>query len=303
MKLNHPLPPLKLLLRKEYLYDGKKHAGEYVPCVLVSVKSLVGRALSFQVMCDNGVLRDKLPISAIVTKPCDTIDLNMLELWDNSSNNITVTKMPFLDMSVSYLRRDRTWHTGRYLFTVDFYETDLAMGWSEEASEHKCKHIIALDSGHLAAQPNNRLRFQEPSFIITPFPDKPDYHVATSFPSVEDTEKWVGDWHYDLSVHASKSLGDAVENSEQEDLGELLVSAIVDEKYEVAADLIARGANPNARGGVPLALAVENKHTPTIEALVKAGATWDDAERCIDKTDGKLVSVFTRFKRRFSGGV
>ena len=49
--------------------------------------------------------------------------------------------------------------SGKYLFTVDFAHPEsniLNTDHSEIPHEHKCAHILALDDGNYAAQPNNQ---------------------------------------------------------------------------------------------------------------------------------------------------
>jgi hypothetical protein len=57
---------------------------------------------------------------------------------------------------------------------------------AEEAGDggHKCAHIIALDDGNFAAQPNNRIQWFCPAFV-TPFKEKPDYMTNTRVWKVE----------------------------------------------------------------------------------------------------------------------
>jgi hypothetical protein len=60
-------------------------------------------------------------------------------------------------------------HAGEYLFTIDWAQGDyseLRYGYSETPDNHKCGHVIKLDSGHYAIQPNNRMRFFDPSFTV-----------------------------------------------------------------------------------------------------------------------------------------
>ena len=57
---------------------------------------------------------------------------------------------------------------GKYLFTIDWGHPDaniLNSDHSEIPHEHKCAHIIALDNGNYAAQPNNRCIWDAPTFI------------------------------------------------------------------------------------------------------------------------------------------
>ena len=42
------IPYIKCYLKKEYLYDLEKGHGEFEECVLLSVKSMQGRALMFE---------------------------------------------------------------------------------------------------------------------------------------------------------------------------------------------------------------------------------------------------------------
>jgi hypothetical protein len=81
-----------------------------------------------------------------------------------------------------YIGKDKKWHHGKYLFTVDFAHPEsniLDTDHSEIPHEHKCAHIIALDDGNYAAQPNNRCIWDIPSFTVN-----------TSQWKTEDTDKF-----------------------------------------------------------------------------------------------------------------
>ena len=57
------LPPIKVFVKKQYLYDHKKGQGEFVEGVWVSCKSIQGRALYFETyLPEYGALYDKLPM-------------------------------------------------------------------------------------------------------------------------------------------------------------------------------------------------------------------------------------------------
>ena len=61
------LPPRKVWVRKEYLYDLRKGHGEYVLGYWVSLKSIWGRSFYFETyMPEYGACFDKLPISAFL---------------------------------------------------------------------------------------------------------------------------------------------------------------------------------------------------------------------------------------------
>jgi hypothetical protein len=88
--------------------------------------------------------------------------------------------------------KDKKFYSGKYFATINWgandMNTDLTL--SEDPMEHKSHHIILRDNGQIALQPNNRIKWSEPSFVTKPFPNKPDYLVCNEFYNVEDYEKW-----------------------------------------------------------------------------------------------------------------
>ena len=59
--IEHNFFPLKVYVRNEYLYQHQKGLGEFTPGVIMSVRCMPGQAALFQVLFENGVMRDKLP--------------------------------------------------------------------------------------------------------------------------------------------------------------------------------------------------------------------------------------------------
>src|SRR5271169_5161469 len=80
------------------------------------------------------------------------------------------------------------------MFTIDWCESEDA----EEAGDggHKCAHLIALDNGNFAAQPNNRIQWFCPAFV-TPFQEKPDYVTNTRVWKVERETETSDGFFYD----------------------------------------------------------------------------------------------------------
>ena len=202
------LPPIKVFVKKQYLYDHKKGQGEFVEGVWISCKSIQGRALYFETyLPEYGALYDKLPISAFVNSPAikDSLELEELELWDAFSYHITVINKDYMStMKCKYLAPSKKWYYGKYLFTIDSCHADtniLNVNYSEVPEEHKSFNIIELDNGHYAAQPNNRVIFYDKS--LTPAKTlQPDFKVSSKYYSVENKSKWTaGDdtnYFYDL---------------------------------------------------------------------------------------------------------
>ena len=120
-----------------------------------------------------------------------------VDLMSWSYGTALVTILLFLLMisygqSGKYIGKDKKWYPGAYLFTVDWAHPEsniVDTDHSEIPHEHKCAHVLALDNGNYAAQPNNRLIWSIPSFTVRdeiPF----DWKVQTSEWNVEDDRKW-----------------------------------------------------------------------------------------------------------------
>ena len=147
---------------------------------------------------ENGAIFYRLPISAFIQRGFqpETVPhqrLDKLQLWNCFSYFPAVTNYDILDgQAGKYIGKDKKWYHGAYLFTVDFAHPDsniVDTDHSEIPHEHKCAHIMALNDGNYAAQPNNRIIWNIPSFTVkdeVPF----DWKVQTSDWNVEDSGKW-----------------------------------------------------------------------------------------------------------------
>lgn len=168
MYLNANIPILDCYVRGEYLQNHESGVGEFYSCIVFGVISRPNEATLFNILMEDGGVWWGVPISALCWKECEHIELSQLQLWNNFSYNIAVTTFAALsNLSCVYYDRDNVPHRGEYVFTLDWAQGDyneLRFGYSETPNNHKCGHIIKLDSGHFAIQPNNRLRFFDPSF-------------------------------------------------------------------------------------------------------------------------------------------
>ena len=195
--LNANIPVQYSQIKREYLYDLKKHHGEVEDCIIFGVTSLTGRAILFHAIMENGAIFYRLPISAFVQRGYDAKSVpsqrvDELELWNSFSYYPAITSWDILTAaSGKYIGKDKKWYHGKYLFTVDWGHPDaniLNSDHSEIPHEHKCAHIIALDDGNYAAQPNNRVIWDLPSFTVKD--NIPDWKVQTSTWNVEDSGQW-----------------------------------------------------------------------------------------------------------------
>jgi len=195
--LNANIPVQYAQIKKEYLYDLKKHHGEVCDCIIFGISCITGRAILFHALMENGAIFYRLPISAFIQRGFDRARvpeqrLDELELWNSFSYYPAVNCWDILDgQSGKYFGKDKKTYHGKYLFTIDFAHPEsniLDTEHSEVPHEHKCAHILALENGNYAAQPNNRLIWSIPSFTVKD--DIPDWKVQTSEWNVEDESKW-----------------------------------------------------------------------------------------------------------------
>jgi hypothetical protein len=193
--LNASIPPIYCQIRREYLYDLKHNKGETEDCVVFGIASIPGRAVLFHTLLTNGAIFWRLPISAFIQKgfECSRVpnqNLVDLELWNSFSYYPSINSFDFLiGQKCKYLGVDKKFYAGEYLFTIDWAHPEpniIDTEHSEIPQEHKCGHLLALDNGNYAIQPNNRILWNVPSF--TTATHWPDYKVQTSYWNVENKD-------------------------------------------------------------------------------------------------------------------
>ena len=196
--LNVNIPATYAQIRREFLYDLQDHHGEVEDCIIFGLASIAGRALLFHAIMENGAIFYRLPIHAFLQRGYKVDDvprarLDALELWNCFSYYPAVTTFDILGgQSGKYLGKDKKWYKGHYLFTIDFAHPEsniVDTDHSEIPHEHKCAHILALENGNYAAQPNNRVIWSIPSFTVKdeiPY----DWKTQTHDWTVENTTQW-----------------------------------------------------------------------------------------------------------------
>jgi hypothetical protein len=194
--LNANIPPIYCKIRKEYLYDlDPKYNKESEECVIFGIASIAGRAILFHIMLPNGAVYYRLPISAFFQKrfsrtEVPDMSVDELQLWNCFSYYPAITYFDFLGgQRGTFFGKDKGLYSGTYLFTIDWAHPDsniLDTDHSEIPQEHKCAHILELNNGNYASQPNNRILWNIPSY--TTKVNKPDYKVQTTYWNVENKE-------------------------------------------------------------------------------------------------------------------
>lgn len=206
------IPPVSCYVRKEYLRDLKDGHGEFTPAYWVTVKVLRRRAIYVEAFLpEYGALYDKLPISAFVQTPKTPkpdLGLGDLQLWDADSPQISVIEKTILkNWRCKFRTINGDWHGGHYLFTVDLVYSEpneIDANLSRLPSEHKSYNFIKLDNGQFAAQPNNRVLWEDEASVYKN-PKVPDFKVSTQEFSAEAGRWRLGDedsWSYGGDVAA-----------------------------------------------------------------------------------------------------
>ena len=209
---NANIPVIECYVRGNYLRDQKDSFDKYYECRVFGVTSLPGQVPLFHFLMEDGGIWWKAPISAFCKrKGIKELPLNELCMWDSFSYNISVTTFYQLaDIKMTYFSRRKVKRSGKYLFTLDWTIGDfneLNFGYADVPGQHKCGHVIQLNDGNYAIQPNNRLKVFETEFVDSPDENIIARLVNTHKYSVETDEKWIvtekeaGSFDYDFSVN------------------------------------------------------------------------------------------------------
>lgn len=190
--LNSNIPHFKAHVKSSYFTKDESDQ-EWYNVIVFGLQSVPGKILTFHVMTDHGMMRSRVPISEIYTRPDVSKDVpfHFKQLWDCFSENCEVTAWHFLHgHRAQVVLRDgsKTW--AEYLFTVDWYDNP----YSDEPTDYKCGHILASEDGYLLCQPNNRLFWKDSNWVTKQMPtDLKKFKVDTELLSVENiSDRWVG---------------------------------------------------------------------------------------------------------------
>ncbi len=217
--LNANIPIIECYVRGNYLRDQKDSHDKYFTCTIFGFSSIPNSVPLFHFMMEDGGLWWRAPISAFCKRPgVKELPLDELMMWDCFSYNVAVTTFYELAGSkMKYISRRKKHREGTYLFTIDWCGGDfneLNFGYSEKPDQHKCGHVIELDDGNYAIQPNNRLRVFDTSMGNDPSKNLINRLVTSKTWSVEKTSKWITDEHEEGSY--DYQLRELEEKNEQD---------------------------------------------------------------------------------------
>jgi len=101
--LNANIPAQYAQIKREYLYDLKKHHGEVEDCIIFGISALTGRAILFHAIMENGAVFYRLPISAFIQKGFEPSRVPARDLmnWSSGIVFLIILLLP----SLGYFRR------------------------------------------------------------------------------------------------------------------------------------------------------------------------------------------------------
>ena len=153
------IPHFNCWVRKEFTYNHLDYHGEYLHAIAIAVNTIPDRCLSFQVVftgyewdkdedaenLHGGAMWARMPITGLIADAMleempDPMTTHLAQPWDCSSREHEVIVMDRVSSSPWLCKIDNDFHTGKYLFTVDYTGNDIA----DDPAQHKQSHVIQL---------------------------------------------------------------------------------------------------------------------------------------------------------------
>ena len=178
------IPYTKVWVRKEFTHGHQKYHGEFIHGLAIAVTTMPDRCLSFQIIftgCEEeegesnphgGAMWARMPLTALCGDiPMDEwperMETHLAQPWDCPSHHHSIVSLDRCKPSPWLAKIAGEFHTARYLFTVDYTESEIA----DCPAQHKQSHVMVLTDGkwrgNMVALPNNRVRVTSPALWVT----------------------------------------------------------------------------------------------------------------------------------------
>ena len=205
------VPHFKCWVRKEFTANHSNYHGEYIHALAFAVNTIPDRSLSFQVVftgCEidsedgpdenihGGAMWARMPIQALVADiPYDEwpepMEDHLCQPWDCESRTHSAVVLDRVSSSPWLCKINNNFYKGKYLFTVDYTDSDIA----DDPAQHKQSHVLYLmDAGkwncNFVALPNNRVRATSPALWRTG-EGAPDFAPSQWIHSAEQHESYL----------------------------------------------------------------------------------------------------------------
>ena len=207
--LQSNIPHFKCWVRREYTCNHERYHGEFLHAMAIAVTTMPNRCLSFQVIftgseadeegeenVHGGAMWARMPIQALVADiPSEDfpepMEDHIAQPWDCESRNHSIVIMDRVSSSPWLCKIDGKFYTGRYMFTVDYTDSDIA----DDPAQHKQSHVLYITEdckwkGNFVALPNNRVRATSPALWVTG-DGAPDFKPSQWVHSAEGHESYL----------------------------------------------------------------------------------------------------------------
>jgi hypothetical protein len=200
--LQSNIPYFKCWVRREYTCNHERYHGEFLHAMAIAVTTMPNRCLSFQLIftgseaddgseenAHGGAMWARMPITALVADERledwpSPMPVHDAQPWDCSSHHHSVYTLDRATPCPWMAKVDGKMYPARYMFTVDYAESEIA----DDPAQHKQSHVMQLLdagewTGNIIALPNNRVRVTHPAWfeLGVGAPDfKPSQHTHYS---------------------------------------------------------------------------------------------------------------------------
>ena len=181
------VPHFNCWVRREFTSNHTEYHGEFLHAIAIAVNTIPDRSLSFQVVftgCEadleggpeenihGGAMWARMPLTGLCGDiPMDEwperMETHLAQPWDCPSHTHSIITLDRCKPSPWLAKIAGEFHQSRYLFTVDYTESEVA----DDPAQHKQSHVMVLTDGqwkgNVVALPNNRVRVTSPAYWIT----------------------------------------------------------------------------------------------------------------------------------------
>jgi hypothetical protein len=226
------IPYTKVWVRKEFTHGHQKYHGEFVHGLAVAVTTMPDRCLSFQIIftgCETddteeenvtgGAMWARMPLPAICGDIAmddfpERMETHLAQPWDCPSHNHSIISFERCKPSPWLAKIAGEFHTARYLFTVDYTESEIA----DCPAQHKQSHVMVLTDGqwkgNMVALPNNRVRVTSPALWATGS-GAPDFRPSQHTHCAEQDDSYMDPSVTFNNLYAENDNGDIKETNER----------------------------------------------------------------------------------------
>jgi hypothetical protein len=147
-----------------YVWVDNKHLGGETGttrAVLHGVCARLGQVILGHVLLETGAHWTGVPIHGIFCKEnvSTEFDLKSIQPWGAMGEEINVCHLPYLEgLRIEIF--NKKWLGRSTGIIIDWND-----GFSRHPEQHKPLHLLQMDTGHYSLQPNNYIRWSDPSFV------------------------------------------------------------------------------------------------------------------------------------------